>query len=367
MSVNIIPKLKVFFSEYREPLLIFFISRLLVGAVVFFAVGYGFGSATLAQWDARSYLKIAEDGYTFSGSYLAEGSFIAFFPLLPLLIKGVSIISGLSIYFSALLLNFLLGLAAACLLYALARDWKDRETARGAVFLLSFFPTAVFLTSPYTESLFLVLAVGALLLIRKKFFAGASMMVALALVTRLTGILLLPILLYELIQTKRKFIVILVLLVLSVVPLGMFLHYQYTQYGTPLAFMEAQKTNWHHEAVWPWVGVTNLWGYVAQDGSLAYMWRSDFFFLMLMVLTLVLSSRRLPIAWLFFGWGVVFLTIIQSYILGTSRYMLLVLPFYFFWGHVLARRPLALQLVVAVSASWMVFNTLLFILSKSIY
>ncbi|EKD86287.1 MAG: hypothetical protein ACD_37C00375G0001, partial [uncultured bacterium] len=121
------------------------------------------------------------------------------------------------------------------------------------------------------------------------------------------------------------------------------------------------------QLVFPWIGFGNLIGYALSSGSLSTMWRTDLVMLSIMIITLILAKKNINAFFMIFGFGVILLTINQSFILGTSRYMLMVLPFYFFWGKFLTKHSLAKQIVLAISISWMTFNSILFLLSKPLF
>jgi hypothetical protein len=86
----------------------------------------------------------------------------------------------------------LLALAGALVLLRQLVELELRpETARRTVWLLAFFPGALWLGAPYSESLFLLLSVGALYAARTGHWAWAGYCAALASATRSAGIVLL--------------------------------------------------------------------------------------------------------------------------------------------------------------------------------
>ncbi len=96
------------------------------------------------------YITIAAEGYPQAGPELA------FYPLWPALMAPF----GRFALPAGVTLAVLLSLGALVLLHDLvARRW-DADLARWTVLLLALFPGAIFLSLPYSESLFLLLAVG---------------------------------------------------------------------------------------------------------------------------------------------------------------------------------------------------------------
>jgi Mannosyltransferase (PIG-V) len=142
----------------------------------------------LARWDAVWYLRIAESGY--GGSDVRA----AFFPLYPLLVRAVATPFGASqgaLLVAAYLVSLAAFLGALVLLHRLVTLELGRPLAQPALLLLAVFPAAVFFGAPYSESLFLLLAVGAFYAARTGSWAWAGAAAAGAAATRSAGVLLL--------------------------------------------------------------------------------------------------------------------------------------------------------------------------------
>ena len=143
----------------------------------------------LVRWDAQWYLRIAEHGYQTHVESLRAGR--AFFPLYPLVVKGLGGFAGTG---AALLAATAISLAAFAvalrLLHRLATLDLGPRGADATVLLLAFAPAAYFFSAPYTESLFLLLTVGAFLAARQGSWAIAGAAAGLASATRPTGLLL---------------------------------------------------------------------------------------------------------------------------------------------------------------------------------
>ena len=144
--------------------------------------------APLARWDSVWYLRIADSGYGDSASRAA------FFPLYPLLVRAVATPFGASegaLLLAAYVLSLAAFLAALFLLHRLTELELGRRLARPTLLLLAVFPAAVYFGAPYSESLFLLLAVGACYAARSGHWAWAGTCAALASATRSAGLLLL--------------------------------------------------------------------------------------------------------------------------------------------------------------------------------
>ncbi len=138
------------------------------------------------EWDAQSYLWIANNGY-----YSPDEGWIrvVFYPLYPFavwLLKFIfvnDVIAGLAASWGCL--------CGACVfLYKLVLLDADRNTAFRAVKFLLIFPCTVFLGAPYTESMFLLFSFGCLYYARLRKFVPACVMAGLAAITRNMGLLL---------------------------------------------------------------------------------------------------------------------------------------------------------------------------------
>jgi hypothetical protein len=143
--------------------------------------------APLARWDAVWYLRVAETGY---GESEARA---AFFPLYPMLVRGLAAPFGASP--AALLLaayGVTLGafLGALSLLYRLVSLELGRPLAHPTLLLLAVFPAALYFGAPYAESLFLLLSVGAFYAARTGAWPWAGACAAAAAATRNSGVLL---------------------------------------------------------------------------------------------------------------------------------------------------------------------------------
>ena len=152
---------------------------------------------TLKTWDAQHYLYLATEGYK-------PGRMpIAFFPLYPWLIRALATLPGVGSQAAALLLANGLSIAAVLLLFDLLRRRHPGTEEWTTVFLLAF-PGALFFHFPYTESLFLFLAVAVLAAIERDRWgvaAGAAFLLAL---TRPNGVLIAGLLAYELLVRVRR-------------------------------------------------------------------------------------------------------------------------------------------------------------------
>jgi Mannosyltransferase (PIG-V) len=143
--------------------------------------------APLARWDAVWYLRIAESGYGDSAPRAA------FFPLYPLLVRSAAAPAGGSdaaLLISSYVISLAAFLGALVLLHRLVSLELGRQFATPTLLLLAVFPAALYFGAPYSESLFLLVAVGAFYAARTESWAWAGACAAAASATRSAGLLL---------------------------------------------------------------------------------------------------------------------------------------------------------------------------------
>ena len=218
----------------------------------------GFGDllfSPLARWDSVWYLSIANLGYGGDDSPRT-----AFFPLFPLLSRGVGELGGGS-EAAVLIGSYLVALAALgvalYLLHRLTELELGRAAAGPAVLLLCVFPASLFLGAPYSESLFLAASIGAFYAARTGHWAAAGAAAAAAGATRSAGVLLLlplAILYWQTTSPGRRLRPDVAWLALAPAGIVAYAVYLAAAHGDPLAFSSAQEL-WSREFAGPFVGI----------------------------------------------------------------------------------------------------------------
>lgn len=150
-----------------------------------------FDLATL--WDGAWYERIATEGYPDQLPVNTQGQVRqnewAFYPVFPLLAKGLMLLTGLPFAVAGPVMATALGYAAAVMMGLMLRERVGAAAALGGVALFAAFPAAPTLQVAYTESLATLLLCAVLwLLIRERWWAAG----AVALLTGLARPIALP-------------------------------------------------------------------------------------------------------------------------------------------------------------------------------
>jgi hypothetical protein len=215
------------------------------------------------RWDASWYLGLAEHGYA-PPAEPGRQSNLAFFPLFPLLVRGLHALvpaaqQGVTArYLCALAVASAAALAGLALVHAWVRaEFGDAALARRTVLVAILFPGGFFLSCAYSESTFLLASAAALHALARGRPAAAGVAGLLAALTRPTGVLLaLPIAVAARRRSetatpnprRRRW-----LLAAALPPLGLLLHAAnlWRVSGDPLAFLHAQVA-WGRGLALPW-------------------------------------------------------------------------------------------------------------------
>lgn len=155
------------------------------------------------RFDTLHYMRIAENGYE-----AVEDS--VFPPLFPSAMAGVGWLLSPILpqaernLLAAVIISNIAFLGVLVLLFRMTIREFDSDSAVRSIVFLAIFPTSFFLLAAYSESLFLLLAIGSIYSARKDRFWLAGSLGLLASLTRLTGLVLVLPLAYEYLS-KRQF------------------------------------------------------------------------------------------------------------------------------------------------------------------
>ena len=220
-----------------------------------------------ARWDAAWYAGIAREGYSYNPrTGGTEQQTVAFFPAYPMLLRVAAAFTeperlrdmsydtyierrDSRIMWAGSLIAIALFLPALLAFYRWVDLRAGAETAAGAVVFLAAYPFAVFYTAPYTESLFLLSAVGACVAFERERWIGAALFGLVAGLTRPNGCMLsltlgllavAPMMRRER-PTARQLALRLAVAALPGIGMLVYSAYIYMLTGDPLAWMKVQE------------------------------------------------------------------------------------------------------------------------------
>lgn len=286
-----------------------------------------------ANFDGVHYINIATRGYVDEGRFL---------PLYPILIKNLS-----SLFFflkpisSAFVSGFLISLVSmyfSCvLLFKLVKlDFKDKIAFKTTI-LLFLLPASFFFAAIYTESLFLLLTLGAFYAMRTRRWLLATFCIMLASIARLPGILLIIPLVHEM-YVQRVWWQTYSLMLLTPLLILMYSWFNFVTWGDPLYFVHAHSALGNSREtsglVFPLVTV---WRYVKILFTVSPTTYDYFVAVVEFLHLLIASAGVLYISWLsykgkmrtsyvLFTWAVLSLPVLSGTLSGFPRYMLVAFP-----------------------------------------
>lgn len=258
--------------------LVAFLANVLLPQVQARGVAMPFDSTKFAEafaaWDSGWYWTIARDGYRYEAQ---DQSTIAFFPLYPLLMRALAWPFGggdRALWIAGIVVSLACFLLALVVLHRLTeRLCGSRESARRTVLYVAVFPFAIFFTQVYTESLFLLLSVSAMLAAYESRWPLAGLLGGLTALTRPNGILIaLPLGLLALADRPRLRELLKRLAALSTVPLAFlgFCLFARAQTGDPLAWLHAQAHWGYSLGNPPWTELMRMLDGLAREGPYDY-------------------------------------------------------------------------------------------------
>ncbi len=206
----------------------------------------------LARFDSGWYASIAREGYQWD--FKERTGNIVFFPLYPLLMRALSSVSGVSLFLAGSVLSHLFFFAGLLALAAYLGEDPGRPDPAAVVFSLLAWPWAFFLLAVYTESLFLFLAVAALLAARREAAFATFFLGVLAGLTRLSALALVPPLIWLALGGRRERRTRRLAAALSpALGAGIFLTYLGVRYRDALIFLRAERSGWGRTLASPMV------------------------------------------------------------------------------------------------------------------
>jgi Gpi18-like mannosyltransferase len=314
-----------------------------------------------SKWDSPHYMFIAENGYVNEGD---PANFIVFFPLYPLLVKLITF-DFTYVNLSGLIVSNVCSIAVVIYLFKLVKfDYSD-SVAKKAVLYLSVFPTAYFLSAAYTESLFLALVIASIYYARNSKWPLAGFLGSLASLTRIAGLLLLPVLVVEYFHQKEwKIKATNLKLFWTSLPVFGFLAYLIINYlvtGGFFTFMEIERVHWY-QTLDPVGGLSGALGWLVSNEfprnlTLGYAQVIFAVFGFLMVLASYMAKLRPSYqVYLLLTW---MLSVSTGFWISVPRYVLTMFPMFTILALYSQKRIVTIT-IVAISSVALGYFTWLF-------
>ena len=317
----------------------------------------------LNHWDAQNYEAIAKNGYVNSGD---AANLIVFFPLYPILIHLFTV-DFIYVNLSALIVSNVCSLIAFFYLYKLVKLEFNDSIAVKAVLFLSVFPTAYFLSAPYTESLFFALVIASIYYARLGKWQYAGLISLFASLTRIAGLLLWPVLLVEYFHQKgwkpRKIDLSVLWTFLPLAGFRIYLDINYWVTGNSFTFMDVEATHWFNR-IDPWSGLNGAYSWArnaSYPDNITIGFASLIFAAFGLLMVGVSIWRRLRpvyIVYMFFSWA---LAVSTSWWISVPRYIMAMFPMFILLGLLTSRKSINIAIVLTSGAALCYF-TVFFVL-----
>lgn len=319
--------------------------------------------AVWGRWDAEHYIGIATSGYS--------GTEPAFFPLYPLLIRllGGAISNHLV---AGLVVSNAASFFALLYLYRLIEHEYNRQVAHRAIFYVSIFPTAIFFSAVYTESLFLFLTVASFYYTRERRWLAAGAFGYFAALTRVEGVLLAVPFVIEWAGVlaaqrggarRRPFdTVVKPLLGVALIPLGLatYMAYLWVLLGDPLYFSHVQA-HWGRHLGMPWVSFWHSFSIIFgrfPPQTIANQ-LLELTFTLLMLGMLIAGWRRLRPSYVAYMGLSILVPMSTSSLMSMPRFALVLFPMFVLFG-LWGAKPNVNNAIVAFSLPLLGLFTVLF-------
>lgn len=251
----------------------------------------------LNSWDALWMRDIAERGYF--GLDDVDGDpghwrSLAFFPLMPYLMRGVSFVGFMPAAWAGALISLVAGVFVAFAAAALAaRMGMGRRSMILSSVMVTTAPMAVVMLMPYTEALFLALAGWGLVAVVDKRWGRAGLLILLAGLTRSTAMGLFIVLAIAVIAGDRRNPR--AWLAVAVAPVGwaVYLLWSSARLSDAGGYFGAQARGWNSEVDGGAATLRWLWGSLATSRETGYA-----------ISAIVIIVVAATLAWAFVDWAV---------------------------------------------------------------
>lgn len=274
------------------------------------------------RWDSFFYIDIASNGYSVrSGENLSN---IVFFPLYPFLIKALGFLLGNSYILAGWIISSVSLIGSAVLLDKFIKRFHREIDPSLAISYLLIFPTALFFNAIYTESLFLLVSLATFYFMKKHDYWLAGFVGFLASLTRVTGVLLILPMLWEIwANRKSSSFNVKNLFAACLMPLGtgLFFLYHYIKFNDLTIFFK----------------VESAWGrsFTLNEGHLSLFSNAstanfilDVIFVSFALITIGVAFYKKWTSYAIYMLATVFVALSTGTLMSIGRYILVLFPMY---------------------------------------
>ena len=288
--------------------------------------------------DTGNYMDIAR--YWYAPTPLAEERRLAFYPLYPLLTRGLWLL-GLELYTAGTLVAVLFYSLSNCVLYRLLCLDYPEERARSVMKYTALLPAAFFFAAPMSESVFFFWCLLSYYLARKGRWLGAGAAGALAAFARSLGVLVFAPLLFEAVAAwirepgkTRRGVWRVACCFLVLLGLAGYLWINYRYYGDPFHYMEVEAEHWGQRMGLFFRSVAfqtdNALADIQQPYALSSLgiWIPNVLWIMAALLLFALTGGKLRAS---YGvWFIVyaFFALAPTFLISAPRYLVAAVPVY---------------------------------------
>jgi len=277
-----------------------------------------------ARWDSLWYLDIAHNGYSYKG--VGQLSNLVFLPLYPLLIKVVSFVTLQNYVLAGWLVSAISLFFALFMLSKIVKEFHKSIDPFLPVAFLLIFPTAFFLNTVYSESLFLFLSLAVFYFALKRNFLWAGIFGFLAALTRVTGVLLFIPVIWEYFSSmseKGRPFRFRDLTPAFLIPLGtaVFMFYEYLKFGD--FYLMAKVESWWGRGL----GISyNHFVFLTSAARANFI--VDFMILIFTIVVAIFVFKRLRISYGLYLVSFLLVIFLSGTLMSVGRYVLVLFPIY---------------------------------------
>lgn len=279
-------------------------------------------------WDTKFYVSIAEDGYSNQVRPYTQVDNKGFLPLYPLLMGILSVVffSG-NIHIAGIVVSnifFILSFIYLKKLIESEEGLKDKIEVNDVLTYMLLFPTSMFLSAIYPESLFLFLSILVFYFIKKEKIFWACICFGLACITKVFGVFLIIPLFFYFLQKMGSIPFSKILTYVGGIALAPILYcvYMYGISGDPFAYKNIQEAFFGHS----WQEPFSLIYRAMATGQMHTVWNGVF---LLFALGVIVSQiKKIPISYSTYALVSILFNPFTGVLNGSSRYVmsLFVLP-----------------------------------------